>query len=486
MPRRTKIVATLGPASESREVLEAIIRAGVDVVRLNFSHGSAEEHIRRAQMVREIAAVQGRAVGVLADLQGPKIRIDRFRNGPVDLAEGRQFTLDAEMAADAGHQEAVGIAYKTLPQDVSPGNILLLDDGKIVLKVDQVMGQKVVCTVEVGGKLSDRKGINLMGGGLSAPALTDKDKQDIRTAAQLQADYVAVSFPKDADDMHQARQLLRDAGGLGGVVSKIERWEALQVIEQIIEASDGVMVARGDLAVEIGDAEVPGWQKRLIKMSRDMNRVVITATQMMESMITTPTPTRAEVSDVANAVLDGTDAVMLSAESASGKYPVKAVEALVRVCLAAEKERVTQISAHRMNLEFRHIDEAIAMATMYTANHLKVRAIACLTESGSTTRWLSRIRSGIPIYALTRHEATRRRVTLYRGVYPIDFDITSPATPIVMQGVMDTLKAKGAVQDGDLIIVTRGDFTGIAGRTNTMKILRVGEDLSAHPSIGDE
>lgn len=475
MSRRTKIVATLGPATDDSQVLERLIRAGVDVVRLNFSHGSATDHIHRAQQVRKLAAAQGRDVGILADLQGPKIRIERFREGSVDLSEGERFSLDAELPADAGTQDRVGITYKALPQDVDMGNALLLDDGRIVLLVEAVEGSCIHCRVEVGGRLSDKKGINLLGGGLSAPALTAKDKEDIRTAAQLQTDYLAVSFPRSAADIEEARELLRLAGGHGGIVAKIERAEALNDIEAIIKSSDVIMIARGDLGVEIGDAELPGVQKRLIQLSRDLNKVAITATQMMESMIQNQTPTRAEVLDVANAVLDGTDAVMLSAETASGRYPVKAVEAMARVCLGAEKQRETQVSSHRIDSHFEHIDEAIAMACMYTANHLGVQAIVALTESGATALWMSRISSGIPIYALTRHQATRRRVTLYRGVYPVSFDVIHPQTPLLLQDVIEVLMKRGALRDGDRMIVTKGEFTGIPGRTNTMKIVRVGD-----------
>lgn len=475
MLRRTKIVATLGPATDDAKVLEGIVRAGIDVARLNFSHGSAAEHLRRAERVRSIAAELGHDVGVLVDLQGPKIRIERFSEGMVELEDGAQFVLDADLPSHAGTLQAVGIAYKHLPQDVKAGDTLLLDDGRIVLSVEAVEDPRIVCRVQAGGRLSDKKGINLLGGGLSAPALTDKDREDIRTAAELQADYIAVSFPRCAGDVAEARELLRAAGGQGGVIAKIERAEALDNVEAIIQASDAVMIARGDLGVEIGDAELPGVQKRLIRKSREMNRICITATQMMESMIHNQNPTRAEVLDVANAVLDGTDAVMLSAETASGHYPVRAVEAMARVCLGAEKQRETQVSRHRIDSHFDQIDEAIAMATMYTANHLGGRAIVSLTESGATVLWMSRISSGIPIYALTRHESTRRRVTLYRGVYPVAFDVVHAHVGKVIKDAMDVLVAQGAVRNGDVVIVTKGDFTGIPGGTNTMKIVRVGE-----------
>jgi pyruvate kinase len=476
LERRTKIVATLGPATDDPKVLDRLIDAGVDVVRLNFSHGDAEEHRTRAENVRNRTRAHGRQVGVLVDLQGPKIRIDRFKDGVITLTEGDDFILDADCDPEAGNQQRIGIAYKELPSDVKRGDILLLDDGRIVLWVDEVEGAEIRCKVKVGGKLSDKKGINRQGGGLSAPALTDKDREDIKTAASIQADYVAVSFPRCAADVEEARKLLRAAGGMGGIVAKIERTEALDVIDEIIVASDVIMIARGDLGVEIGDAALPPVQKEIIKKARELNRVVITATQMMESMIENQIPTRAEVFDVANSVFDGTDAVMLSAETATGKYPEKAVEAMDRICRVAEKQRLTTHSDHRIDTRFEHVDEAIAMAAMYAANHLDVKAIACLTESGSTPLWMSRISSGIPIYALTGHVETRRKVTLYRGVYPISFDTQSRDHAMVNKEAVDELKRRGVVRDGDLVILTKGDLMGVMGGTNAMKIIRVGDE----------
>ena len=473
--RRTKIVATLGPSTDTPELIERLILAGVDVVRLNYSHGSHEEHERRADMVRAAADKCGRVVGVLADMQGPKIRTERFIGGKVYLNAGDAFCLDADMDPTAGTTTAVGLAYKTLPQDVKPGNRLLLDDGRMLLDVVSVEGAKINCTVVHSGYLSDKKGINLLGGGLSAPALTEKDKEDIKSAAKLQADYVAISFPKTAGDILLARKLLRDAGGYGAIVAKIERAEALDVIDEIIEASDVIMVARGDLGVEVGDAELPAIQKDLIARARAMDRVVITATQMMESMIDNSIPTRAEVFDVANAVHDGTDAVMLSGETAAGKFPIETVEAMGRICLAAEQHARAKVSDHRMELTFSKVDEAIAMATMYTANHLDVDGIAALTESGSTVLWMSRISSGIPIYAMTRHQQTRRKVTLYRGVYPTSIDFDQVGDYNISSTVAGLLKEKGIVEDGHRLIITRGDLLGEAGGgTNTMKVVTIG------------
>ncbi|HEX5339271.1 MAG TPA: pyruvate kinase [Gammaproteobacteria bacterium] len=475
MSRRTKIVATLGPATDTPEAMQAIVRAGVDLVRLNFSHGEAADHKRRVQLVRTASAAVGKDVGILGDLQGPKIRIEKFRSGRIMLKDGQHFVLDAGLANDAGTEEAVGLTYKALPNDVKAGDMLVLGDGEISLRVEAVRGARVECRVETGGELSDHKGINRQGGGLSAAALTDKDLRDIELAAELEVDYLAVSFPRDAGDMQRACELLRAAGGKGGMIAKIERTEAVANLDQIIAACDAVMIARGDLAVEIGDAELPGIQKHIIHRARELNRVVITATQMMESMIHSPVPTRAEVLDVANAVMDGTDAVMLSAETATGKYPLKTVEAMARVCEGAEKQRMTQRSRHRMDQHFGKADEAIAMAAMYTANHLDVKAILALTESGSTALWMSRIRSGIPIFAMTRHEATRRRVTLYRGVYPVAFDVMHTNPDHVLRDAAEELKRRGVVRDGDMVICTKGEFSGITGGTNSLKILRVGD-----------
>ena len=474
--RRTKIVATLGPASESPETLEAMIRSGVDVVRMNFSHGSHAEHRRRVERVREIAGRLDRNVGVLGDLQGPKIRIERFIDDEVTLVEGRPFVLDAALDRDAGDATRVGVSYKDLPGDVIAGDTLLIDDGRLELEVEAVEGSEIHTRVSVGGPLSNNKGINRQGGGLSAPAITDKDRADIELAAQLDIDYLAVSFPRTAADIEHARQLFVEAGGHGGLVAKIERAEALAAIHDILRVSDAIMIARGDLGVEIGDAELPAVQKSLIRDAGAANVPVITATQMMESMITQPLPTRAEVFDVANAVLDGTDAVMLSAETASGAYPAEAIEAMGRICVGAERHRSVQVSEHRIDTVFERTDEAIAMATMYTANHLRVRAIASLTESGSTSLWMSRIHSGIPIYALTRHERTARRVTLYRGVYPVSYPIVQVHPAEANRKAVEVLVERGVVGPGDRVIITKGDLMGVHGGTNSMKIVEVDAD----------
>jgi pyruvate kinase len=473
MPRRTKIVATLGPATDDDGVLDGMLAAGLDVVRLNLSHDTHDRHRARVEQVRRRAPAFDREVGILIDLQGPKIRIGRFRDGPIQLAVGDPFCLDASCPLDAGDQRHVGTTYPELAKDVTAWDTLLLDDGAIELVVEAVIGSNIRCLVVNGGKLSNNKGINKKGGGLSAPALTDKDKEDILFAASIGADYVAVSFVRSSEDVDLARECLCEAGGQGGIVAKIERAEALEHLDAIIHASDAVMVARGDLGVEIGDAKLPAVQKRLISRARELNSVVITATQMMQSMIESPIPTRAEVFDVANAVLDGTDAVMLSAESAVGRYPALVVEALDRICLEAEKN-VTR-SHHRLDSMFARVDEGIAMAAMYTANHLDVKAIAALTESGSTVKWMSRISSGIPIYACSRKPETRSKVTLYRGVYPVSFNVVSEDIHDVNMEVIEELLRHGTVSQGDLVIITKGDRNGVGGQTNIMKIMRVGE-----------
>lgn len=474
--RRTKIVATMGPATDDPAVLADMIRAGVDVARLNASHGTREDLKRRLDLVREASRIADKCVAVLLDLGGPKIRIESFRGGPVMLSEGQSFALDTALDPKEGTGEVVGVAYRDLPKDVMPGDLLLLADGHIVLEVERVQGTRIECRVRVGGELSDRKGLNRQGGGISAPALSDKDFEDIRFAAEEGIDYVAVSFARNAADIQQARRLIREAGGNAGIVAKVERHEAISNLSSIIEAADVVMVARGDLGVEVGYAEITGLQKTIIHQTRSKNRVTITATQMMESMIQSPMPTRAEVSDVANAVMDGTDAVMLSAETAAGRYPVKAVAAMAQVIEGAEKYQLSHSrTRHRVDGQFQTTEEAIAMAVMYTANHMKVRAIVALTESGATPLWMSRIRSDIPIYAFTRHESTRRRVTIYRGVYPVLFEVTPNITtgPPLYHAIFSRLLELRLVKEGDLVILTKGELSGVQGGTNSLQILKV-------------
>ncbi|OOG54806.1 pyruvate kinase [Polaromonas sp. C04] len=476
MPRRaTKIVATLGPASSDPALLEQMIRAGVNVVRLNFSHGKAQDHIDRAALVREAARRVGREVAIMADLQGPKIRVGVFADGKVLLAPGQKFVLDASRT-EPGDQDGVGLDYKELPRDVKPGDLLLLNDGLIVLTVDVVRGEQVHTTVKLGGELSNNKGINKQGGGLTAPALTAKDMEDIKTAMSFQADYLAVSFPKNSTDMEMARQLANVAAApyqhKPGLIAKIERAEAIPRLEEILKASDGIMVARGDLAVEVGNAVVPALQKRMIRMAREMDKLVITATQMMESMISNPVPTRAEVSDVANAVLDGTDAVMLSAETAAGKYPLETVQEMAKICAEAEKAEYAELEADFSGKTFGRIDQSIAMGALFTAHHLGAKAIVAMTDSGSTALWMSRHRIHVPIYALTPKVATQRKMALYRNVRPLLMD-TSVDRDTALAEAEGHLKSRNIVQRGDVYAITCGEPMGAPGGTNMLKICQV-------------
>ena len=472
--RRTKIVGTLGPATDDPAVLAAMVKAGLDLARINFSHGTRDAHRRRVEMVRAAASAADRYVGILADLAGPKIRIESFREHSVLLQEGAPFALDTALDAQDGSLTEVGCAYQNLPNDVRSGDVLLLNDGQILLDVEKVSGTRIDTVVRVGGILSDRKGVNRQGGGISAPALTEKDFEDIQLAAELGIDYLAVSFARDAEDIRRAQSALRKWRGHAKVVAKIERHEALDNLSAILSVTDAVMVARGDLGVEMGYAELTGLQKTIIRQSLARNRVVITATQMMESMIQAPIPTRAEVSDVANAVLDGTDAVMLSAETAAGKYPVKAVQAMAEVIQGAEKY---QIGAHRRanrnEDDFTNTEEAISQAVIYTAGHMRLRAIVALTESGLTPLLMSRSRIDIPVYAFTRHEATRRRVTLYRGVYAVPFDISSADPKALYPAIFQRLLELGLVETGDQVILTKGELSGVSGGTNSLQILSV-------------
>jgi pyruvate kinase len=479
--RRTKIVATLGPSSNSPEILEQLIIAGLDVARLNFSHGTPDEHKARAQLVRTLAAKHNRHVALLGDLQGPKIRIAKFANKRIELNVGDAFTFSTSHPLTEGNQQIVGIDYPDLVKDCGVGDELLLDDGRVVMRVKTATATELHCEVLIGGPLSDHKGINRRGGGLTAPALTEKDKADIKLAAEMELDYLAVSFPRDASDMEYARRLLNEAGGTAWLVAKIERAEAVaddETLDGLIQASDAVMVARGDLGVEIGDAELVAIQKKIILHSRRNDKAVIVATQMMESMIQNPMPTRAEVSDVANAVLDNTDAVMLSAESAAGAYPLEAVQAMARICLGAEKHPTSKTSTHRMGTKFTRCDESIALAAMYTANHFPgVKAIIALTESGYTPLIMSRIRSSVPIFAFSPHRETQARAALFRGVYTVPFDAAALQPSEVSQAAVDELLKRGVVQAGDWVILTKGDSYHTIGGTNTMKLLHVGEAL---------
>ena len=478
--RATKIVSTIGPASNDIDTLVRMFKAGVDVVRLNFSHGKAQDHIDRARMVREAAALCGREVAIMADLQGPKIRVGKFEEGKIFLENGAKFILDAKWGenGELGNIERCGLDYKELPRDLRTADVLLLNDGLIVLTVDKVIGSEIHTTVKIGGELSNNKGINRQGGGLSAPALTAKDMEDVKTAMSFQADYVAVSFPKNATDMVMARQLANIAGEAWDhkpmMIAKIERAEAIPALQEILDASDGIMVARGDLAVEVGNAAVPALQKRMIKMARASNKLAITATQMMESMIVNAVPTRAEVSDVANAVLDGTDAVMTSAETASGRYPIETVEAMAAICLDAEKWDICKLDADFLNATFSRIDQSIAYGALFTAHHLRVKAIATLTESGSTALWMSRCNIDIPIVALTPSVGTRRKLALYRNVSTLELTSGTDRDKVLQQAE-DLLVEHKVVAKGDTVVLTWGEPMGKVGGTNALKIMKIGQ-----------
>jgi pyruvate kinase len=480
MARATKIVATVGPASSDMATLVRMIRAGVDVIRLNFSHGTAQDHIDRAAMVREAARECGREVAIMADMQGPKIRVGKFEDGKIELAVGDKFILDAKWGenGELGNQQKVGLDYKSLPRDVHIGDVLLLNDGLIVLVVDRIVGSEIYTTVRIGGTLSNNKGINRQGGGLTAPALTAKDMDDIKTAMSFQADYLAISFPKSATDMEMARQLANIAGEpyhhKPMLIAKIERAEAIPVLQEILNASDGIMVARGDLAVEVGNAAVPGLQKRMIKMARASNKLAITATQMMESMIVNAVPTRAEVSDVANAVLDGTDAVMTSAETATGKYPIETVEMMAAICVDAEQSEYNKLDADMLNVRFTRIDQSIAYGALFTAHHLRVKAIVALTESGSTALWMSRHSIDTPIFALTPSITTVRKAGLYRNVRAYHL-LQGFSSDVVLKEAEDLMLANGIVKKGDMIVVTWGEPMGQVGGTNALRIVKIGE-----------
>ena len=475
--RRTKIIATLGPATDKSGVLEKLITAGVDVFRLNYSHQTHDHHEKRIKEVRRLSLKHKHAVAVIADLQGPKIRIENFKNGKIQLIEGKKFKINTNLSSNDGDESQIGISYKKLANDLKVKDKLLIDDGRIVLSVLSINKNIIDCKVVTGGELTNSKGINLQGGGLSASAVTNKDVEDMKHATKIEVDFIAISFPRDAKDIKKARKMMEKCNCNAQIIAKIERADALNNIDEIIRESDAIMIARGDLGVEVGDAALPPIQKSLIKKARDMDRAVITATQMMASMIDNKIPTRAEVFDVANAVIDGTDAVMLSGETSIGHYPDEAVKSMSRICEEAEKQRSVRESDHRINQRFETISEAVAMSSMYTANHIGAKAICSLTETGGTCLWMSRISSGIPIFAFTRHTTTRRRVALYRGVYPMKFDITHTDPLEANKQMIDQLIEQNIVAEGDFVIITKGDLRGERGATNNMKIIQVGQAL---------
>jgi pyruvate kinase len=477
--RRTKIVATVGPGSDSEDMIGKLIGAGVNVFRLNFSHGAGSHHQKIADRIRRQARHQGKYVGILADLQGPKIRVASFADGGVRLFAGDSFLLSLDIDPEQGTSAGVGIEFEDLPNSVEVDDILLLDDGKLRLRVEAVAPRAIECTVLVGGRLSSRKGVNKLGGGIAAPALTDKDKTDIALMSGIKPDFVAVSFVASAADILEARQLLHAQGVNAAIIAKIERAEVVaddSLLNEIIDACESVMVARGDLGIEVGDAELIGIQKDLISRTRKRDRMVITATQMMESMISNSMPTRAEVFDVANAVLDGTDAVMLSAETAVGEYPVEVVRAMANAALGAERHPVARTSKFRADREFSSPHETVALATMYGANHFPgVRGIATHTETGGTPMLMSRLSSGLPIFALSRNAETLQKLALCRGVIPVFFDMTAFDPSDIEARTLEYLSDAGFVGKGDFIMMTMGSQVGLAGGTNSVRVLAVGQ-----------
>ncbi len=472
MLRRTKIVATLGPASSEPHLLRELLVAGVDVVRINFSHADASA-VALIQLVRTIAEELARPITVVADLQGPKIRIGCLQNKAVTLVSGQQFTLDCADKDLVGNQNEVFVSYPDLIHEIAINDVLLINDGLVELKVLALEDTRIHCLVIEGGLISDRKGLNKRGGGLSARALTSKDKRDLKTALRAQVDYICLSFVKDAQDIKQTRALIKEyKGNNTAIIAKIERSEALAHLNEIIHEADAIMVARGDLGVEIEAAEIPAIQKHIIEQTRLHDKVVITATQMMESMITNPQPTRAEVSDVANAVLDGTDAVMLSAETASGHFPIKVIHMVNKTCLSAEKHALfsyrtpTADSCH-----YQHADQAIALATAHAATHFPIQAIVALTESGDTALWISRQHNNVPIFAVSANQRTIGRLNLVNNVFPICIDFHAFAAEQLNNMVLEILIARGYLTRTGYILLTRGKSIGTPGGTNSLEII---------------
>lgn len=474
----TKIIATLGPGSNRIDLLRDMIHVGaLNVVRFNFSHGTPEFHEENARIVREAAAQAGREVAIMADLQGPKIRVSKIAGGGVAIGEGESVLLDAAFSGE-GTRERIGLDYRKLPEDVQAGDVLLLDDGLLTLKVMRVSGSEIHAVAENSHVLKSNKGINKQGGGLSAGALTEKDFRDLKTAVEIGCDYLAVSFVKNAEDMRTARAAVAtECVRLGqviqpGLVAKIERIEAIENLDEIIEASDGIMVARGDLAVEVGNAAVPALQKRMIRRAREMRRFSIIATQMMESMIENPVPTRAEVSDVANAVLDGTDAVMCSAETAVGKYPFETVRQMAQICAAAEKEQDSLVGVADTVEVTRRTDHAVAAAAVHLARQVDAKVVVALTESGTTAFQISRYGIQLPIFALTPSVQAQRRMAVYRGVRPLRL-ATSTEHDRALVEVEVRLRELGVLKAGDQYIITSGARMRQSGSTDTLQIIKV-------------
>lgn len=469
--RRAKIVCTLGPASNTPQLVGQLIDAGMDVARLNFSHGSHDEHLALIRIVRAEAQKRGRPVAILQDLQGPKIRVGRFAAGRVVLEPGREFTITTRDVV--GDERVVSTSYKDLPRDVKPGDRILLDDGLLQLECIRVEGEDVVTRVLEGGTLKDNKGINLPGVKISAPALTAKDRADLAFGLRAGVDFVALSFVRDPEDIRQARRLASfDEGGVP-IIAKLEKPEAVEKLEEIVEVADGIMIARGDLGVELGPEKVPLVQKRAIECTNQRGKVVITATQMLESMIENPRPTRAEASDVANAVLDGSDALMLSGETASGRYPREAVRQMARIIEEIESSTLYRIKLERPSLDLPHSTNAIAHAAVVATRQMGLKVIACYSDSGGIARLISEYRPEASIVALTTNEITYRRLALYWGVIPEHIE-PAATTDEMFWRIEEVLKRRGLAQMGERVGITMGVPVGSGESTNLLKIHRIG------------
>jgi pyruvate kinase len=473
MRKRTKIIATLGPASSSPKSISNLIKEGTDVFRINLSHANVNEIEKIINILKDASLKLKRPVATLIDLQGQKIRIKGFSDKEYILLKTKsEFILDAALADNKGTEKSVGLTYKDLPKQLEVGDELLLSDALIKLEVTKIEKSKIYTRVIRGGKLKPYQGVNKKGGGLSLKGITEKDKKDLSRAVKLDIDYVAVSFVKDSDDIKAVKKVIGKKQI--GIIAKIERSEALEDIDQIAKVSDGLLVARGDLGVEIGIEQLPAVQDMLIRKAMSFDKIVIVATQMMESMINNRVPTRAEVFDVANAVTSGVDAVMLSAETAIGNYPIDVIQEVSRICEAAEKTNRKNLKITRTETSFRKVDQTIAMAAVYCAGKSNIKAIATLTETGSTPLWMSRIESTIPIYAMTKNDRTSRRICLLKGVYSIKLDDIEYVHAKANKQVVDLMLDKGAVKKGDFVIITKGDLMGTSGGTNAMKIVEVG------------
>jgi pyruvate kinase len=480
--RRTKIVATIGPATQDAAVLRSLIEAGATTLRLNFSHGTHDDHQRSIRLIRQLSFELNQPVGILQDLQGPKIRLGKFEEGSIQLAKGNSFVLTSEIIL--GNQQRASVTYDKLAQEVPVGSTILLDDGRVEMRVESVdlATKELHCRVVVGGVLSNNKGVNFPGVYLSIRALTDKDRHDLLFGLNQGVDWVALSFVRNPQDVLEIKEIIANAGKQVPVIVKIEKHEAIEQMEAILSLSDGVMVARGDLGVELPAEEVPILQKRLILTANSLGIPVITATQMLDSMASNPRPTRAEVSDVANAILDGTDAVMLSNETAVGKFPVEAVATMARVAVRTEQEGLA--NRELGNIGAWSIPNAISQAVSRIASQLNAAAIMTLTKSGATARNVSKYRPKTPILAVTPHVHVARQLQLVWGVRPL-LVLDLPSTTQTFQAAMGVAQEKGFLQDGDLVVMTAGTLQGISGSTDLIKVDVVTAVLGRGVGIGE-